>query len=164
MKIKIITLCLMLSVLFIVSIPAFSQVNKEDKKLSERKVIQQKPMMRSQHQIMDMNKIGTMMDSSMTKCDVMMQQIKQMNVQNMIGNQMGINLMMSGLASNLKWMAEQMKSMTQNMNNLMANKEIMDNNGHAKKIKELNMMMERTAKNLDQMTDLNQTIISAMYK
>lgn len=161
MRTKIITLGLFILALF--SIPSYSQENKEEKKQPDRRMIQHVPMMRNQHQMTDMKKMGAMMDTSMTQCDMMMQHMKQLNVQDIMGGQMGKNSMM-GTTQGLKNIAEQMKSITQNMDNMMANKEMMSNIEKAERIKEMHIMLEKTTKNLVQMTDLNQKIMSTMHK
>ncbi|UCE04647.1 MAG: hypothetical protein JSW07_13595 [bacterium] len=71
---------------------------------------------------------------------------------------------MMGTTQYLKSMAEQIKSMTQNMDKMMANKEIINNKEQAEKMKEMHAMKEQTTKNLDQLTDLNQKIMGAMQK
>ncbi|UCE04646.1 MAG: hypothetical protein JSW07_13590 [bacterium] len=83
---KIITLCLLLSILALFIIPTFSQENNEEEKKPDRRMMRHKPIMRSQHQMMDMQKMGAMIDSSTTQCNMMIQHMKQMNVQNMMGD------------------------------------------------------------------------------
>jgi plasmid maintenance system antidote protein VapI len=110
-----------------------------------------------------LQKMGGAMDSCTTKCDKMIEQTKQMDVQGIMGGQMGMDTIM-GTAQSLKGMADQMKMINQHINNMMNNKEITDNKVCVEKIKEMYAMMVQTTRNLNQMTDLSQKMMEAMQK
>jgi len=163
MRTKIITICLLFSILALFTIAAFSQKNKAEEMQPDRRMMQHKPMMRNQHQVMGMQKMGDIMHSSMAQCSVMIGHLKQMNAQDMVGGQMGINSMM-GTTEHLKIMAEQMNFMIQNMDKMTVYKVMMSTKEQAEKMKEMHAMMEQTTNSLDQLIDLNQEMIGAMQK
>lgn len=163
MKTKIITVSLLLSVFALFTLSGFAEEPKEAQNQPERKMIKHKLMMRKQHQMMDMRKMGSMMDSSTTKCARMIKRMEQMDPQNMTGGQLGMKSMM-GTTQCLKNMTEQMKAMSQNMDNIMKNKEVVNKKEQFAKMKEMQEMMEETTRNLDRLTDLNQKMMDAMAK
>jgi len=162
MKTKIFTLfvCVFLLSFFINAALAQEKQKVNEKTVAGKMRGQQKM---EQHGLIDMQKMSGTINSCMTKCDKMMEHMKQMDAQSMMGGQMGMDAMM-GTTQSLKGMADQMKMMSQHISNMMTNKEIMGNNVCAEKMKEMHAMMDQNTRNLNQMTDLTQKMMGAMQK
>ena len=162
MKTKIFTLFVSVFLLSLFTNAALAQEKqKENERAVTGKIRGQQKM--KQLGMVDMQKMSGTMDSCTTKCNKMMEHMKQMDAQGMMGGQMGMDAMMA-TAQSLKGMADQMKMMSQNINNMMTNKEIMGNKMCAEKMKEMHAMMAQITRNLNQITDLTQKMMGAMQK
>lgn len=120
-------------------------------------------MMMGHQGMMGMNQMSALMDSCVNINNMMMQHYQQMNAQGMMGGKMGVNSMM-GMNQNLKAMAEQMKAMSQVMQQMTNNKEMMANKDFAKQMDKMHDIMSQTAKNLKQMTAMSQQMMNQMHK
>jgi hypothetical protein len=162
MKTKIFSLFVCVFLLSLFTNAALAQEKqKENERAVTGKIRGQQKMEHSG--MVYLQKMGGAMDSCTTRCDKMMEHMKQMDAQGMMGGQTGMDTMM-GTAQSLKGMADQMKMINQHINNMMNNKEITDNKVCVEKIKEMYTMMVQTTKNLNQMTDLTQKMMEAMQK
>jgi hypothetical protein len=150
---------------FLLSLFTNAALAQEKQKENERAVTgKMRGQQKMEHNgMIYLQKMGGAMDSCTTKCDKMIEHMKQMDAQGMMGGQTGMDTMM-GTAQSLKGMADQMKMINQHINNMMNNKEITGNKVCVEKIKEMYTMMVQTTKNLNQMTDLTQKMMEAMQK
>ena len=162
MKIKLFTLFVCVFLLSLFTNAALAQEKqKENERAVTGKMRGQKKMEHSG--MVYLQKMGGAMDSCTTKCDKMIEHMKQMDAEGMMGGQTGMDTMM-GTAQSLKGMADQMKMMNQHINNMINNKEITGNKICVEKIKKVYTMMVKTTRNLNQMTDLTQEMMEAMQK
>jgi hypothetical protein len=160
MKTKIFSLFVCVFLLSFFTNAALAQEKENEKQVTGKMRGQQK----MEHSgMVYLQKMGGAMDSCTTKCDKMIEHIKQMDTQGMMGGQTGMDAMM-GTAQSLKGMADQMKMINQHINNMMNNKEITGNKVCVEKIKEMYTMMVQTTRNMNQMTDLTQKMMEVMQK
>ena len=164
MKIKELTILFSFIVLTSFTISAQAQDTQKGHQHQDMGMMhQQGQIIMGQQGMMGMKQMGALMDSCVNINNMMMQHYQQMNAQGMMGGKLGVNSMM-GMNQNVKGMAEQMKAMSQVMQQMMGNKEMMANKNFATQMDKMHDMMWQTANNLKQMTEMSRQIMNQMHK
>ena len=162
MKTKIFTLIVCAFLLSLFANAAFAQEVQIDNERSVSGMIRGQQKVEQQGMV-NLQKMDGKMDSCMTQCNSMLEQMQQMDAEGMTGGQMGMVAMMGNVKS-LKSLNEQMKMMNQHMHNMVMNKEIMGNEVCVAKMKKIYAIMAQTNANLNQMTELSQQMLGALQK